>query len=316
MISVVFEYLRKILRKRALKANIPVISVGNIALGGSGKTPLVYYLAQSLSQFYEKVAILTRGYGKLTKFSIGYTLGATDDEDFRYRIKGNIIRVANKDRATALSKLNDVSLAILDDGFQYQGLLKDLEIVVVNPFHRVSSTYLFPLGILREPLQSLRFCDIIVLNYSNFVNSDQVNLLLKVLLKFSKPIYKMYYKISYFVHCKTFKKIKNSSLVNQRCDVFCGIGFYRGFTMLLKRYNIGCGKVYKFNDHHNYSSCELEAILSQRKIVITTEKDFLRLNKQIIEKFDNLYYPVIDVEIHPLFVEKVIDILKNRCKIN
>ncbi len=120
MLSDIFNFIRNQSRQNAFTPPIPIISVGNITLGGSGKTPLVYYLASHLLQHYDKIAILTRGYGKIESQNIGKQLGAKDDEDFTYRLK-NIFRVVNKNRVEGVKEAiaQNCKLAILDDGFQY-----------------------------------------------------------------------------------------------------------------------------------------------------------------------------------------------------
>ena len=168
-----------------------VISVGNIAVGGTGKTPLVIYLAKLLSESGKRVGILARGYGKLA--------GGKDDEDLFGDIP-NVIRIAQPDRLKAAQELikQGVDVIILDDGFQHWRIKRDLDIVVidsVNPFGKPAGSpanrgnkRLFPAGQLREPLSQLKRADMFVLTHCDFAVPDKLSWLEQFLKSFTPAV--------------------------------------------------------------------------------------------------------------------------------
>ena len=157
-----------------------VISVGNITAGGTGKTPFVIYLSSILKYTYDyKVAILSRGYGRLTKGTILVSNGQgplhdwtiVGDEPYMMSKKLKEIPIAvdeNRFRGgTFLIKKYNPDIIILDDGFQHRSLFRDLDIVLLNGNDSKVNYKLLPQGLLREPLQNIKRADKIFLTKSN-----------------------------------------------------------------------------------------------------------------------------------------------------
>ncbi|MFN7181339.1 MAG: tetraacyldisaccharide 4'-kinase, partial [Planctomycetota bacterium] len=224
------------MRKKAYLPPLPIISVGNITLGGTGKTPLVYYLANSLLRYYDRIAILTRGYGKITNSAVGRQLGAKDDEDFTYRFK-NIIRIVNRNRVEGVKKAIEerCKLAILDDGFQYHKIRKNIEIVVINPFQKIFSSFIFPFGILREDIEAIKYADFLILNHSRLINKKFKKRLYDKLREYKKPIFNMSYKIAYLINARTGEKVEIEKFANTNVITFCAIGCRDSFLSLLRQ---------------------------------------------------------------------------------
>lgn len=305
--------IRKLSMKNRFKASMPVVSVGNLTLGGSGKTPLVYYIANKLQPLYKKVAILTRGYGNIRDDSFGKLQGAQDDEDFRYRYD-NIIRIVNKNRVEGVKKAFELGarLSILDDGFQYHKIHKDIDVLVINPFHKIFSSFVFPLGILREGINSIEHADIIVINHAESLDKQGKENLCSQLTKYHpKKIYFMQYKISYLVNTYTNKKISIESFSNCNVKTFSGIGFPAGFSLLLQKYNIRIIETHNFRDHHNFSGKDINKIIGNNSYpILTTEKDILRIPSELANRISNLFYTVIDVDIDNKFLSFVNELLE------
>ena len=170
-------YAAALLPRRRLPA--PVISIGNITMGGSGKTPLVIHIARMLSGFGLSPAILTRGYGRIrsgethilapqeTVFSPAWTLG---DEPalMRRHLPFSWMGVSKHRFAagTVLAGRDKRMVFLLDDGFQHRKLHRDLDIVVIDRCQPFASNRIFPRGTLREPLSGISRCDVIVINGS------------------------------------------------------------------------------------------------------------------------------------------------------
>jgi len=168
-------YSAALLRRRRLPA--PVISIGNITMGGTGKTPLVIYVAQALAKLGFMPAILTRGYGRI-RSSETHTLAPGEtipnpaltlgDEPalIRRHIPSSWMGVS-KDRfvvGSILAKRDPRLVFVLDDGFQHRTLARDLDIVIIDSSQPLLSDRIFPRGNLREPVSALGRCDVIVIN--------------------------------------------------------------------------------------------------------------------------------------------------------
>jgi tetraacyldisaccharide 4'-kinase len=170
-------YTAALLRINRLPA--PVISIGNITMGGAGKTPLVIYIARTVSALGYSPVVLTRGYGRDRSIdshvlSPGETVPSPSlligDEPalIRRYISGAWMGVS-RDRfltGTILSRKDPRAVFILDDGFQHRKLHRDLDIVILDSSQALASNRMFPRGTLREPLSELRRCDVLVINAS------------------------------------------------------------------------------------------------------------------------------------------------------
>ena len=152
-------------RKPVERVDVPVISVGNLTLGGTGKTPLVEWLARWFRQRGVRVTIISRGYGA--------EAGARNDEALELEQKlPDVPHVQNADRVAAAKMAIeefDCQLILLDDAFQHRRIHRDLNIVVVDALEPFGFGHVFPRGALREPLSGLRRADMVVLSRADLV---------------------------------------------------------------------------------------------------------------------------------------------------
>ncbi|MEW6026150.1 MAG: tetraacyldisaccharide 4'-kinase [Planctomycetota bacterium] len=304
-------YWMGILRARKLSAR--VISVGNLTVGGTGKTPFVLYLAENLSKT-NKVGILARGYGAGPKVS---------DDDEKMDLPANVIRAANPDRFSAGEKLikeQGVQTIILDDGFQHLSIKRDVDIVLIdatNPFglSRRGKGRLMPAGILREPLSALKRADILVLTHVDLVTPEQLNALEDKLKKYNKKIIKTIHKPQYLVDmAQPDKTINLSEIKGKNVWEFCGIGnpfqFHKTLNTLCAVKGLSV-----FPDHYYYSHPDLQTMFLKAKMekaeaFVTTEKDALRLKGMKLPNDIPVYYLKIKIEV--LQGEDVIGRLEQR----
>jgi hypothetical protein len=155
--------------KRTYRVEVPVVSVGNLTLGGTGKTPLVEHLARWFRAAGLRVCILSRGYGAAD--------GAANDE--AQVLAENLPEVPHlqgRDRVALARRAIDVHHAqvlLLDDGFQHRRLARDLDLVILDALDPLGGNNLFPRGLLREPLSSLRRADLILLNRADLLSDRQ-----------------------------------------------------------------------------------------------------------------------------------------------
>jgi len=274
-------YQKKLLPRKRLP--FPVVSVGNLTWGGTGKTPLVEYLAHKISQRHRTPLILTRGYSH------------DEVEQLRHHLPRAIVGVG-KDRyrvAQQLAKQHRIDIAILDDGFQHWPVDRDIEIVAVNALNPFGNSKLIPRGILREPLSILKKAGIIVLSHVNLIKPAELEQL-KAKIQSLAPkafIAESYLEPLFFYRADRRSRVSLDRLQHRRVTTFSGVGTPRSFQLLLSHCQIKPARNFEFNDHHFFTETELQEIkgISETASVdeiVTTEKDFYR-NPEMITKVLN-----------------------------
>ncbi len=272
------------------RLNCKVISIGNITLGGTGKTSLVEFICRALKEKGHKVAILSRGYKRKSARAQGLknpsyeTMG--DEPYMLSKSLGDvpILVDANRVRAARQAIHNyQADTVILDDGFQQWRIIKDLEIVTIDAAHPFGNRHLIPRGILREPLSSLKRADIFILTKTN-LNPDIPKI--KDFLNRINPaaeIFECIHKPAGFYKIGKPNELLNTEILQKKTvTLFSGIGDPWSFENLIKILNIQVGLSFRFRDHHNYAKKDLERIVRASKekninTIITTEKDAARL---------------------------------------
>ncbi|MDD5217738.1 MAG: tetraacyldisaccharide 4'-kinase [Candidatus Omnitrophica bacterium] len=264
-------YDRKVFKRQRLP--FPVISVGNLTWGGTGKTPLVEYLAIKVSEQRRTPLILTRGYGH------------DEVEQFRNHLPNAVLGVG-KDRASVGKKIikgRRIDVGILDDGLQHWKVERDVEIIVVNAINPFGNRKLIPRGILREPLSVLKKATIVVLTYVNLASPKEVHHLTRMIQKFAPKAFIVESALEplFFYRADRRKKVSLDRLQNHRVATFSGVATPRSFQMLLSQCQIRPTRNFEFTDHHVFTQEELEEIkgVSESSAVdeiVTTEKDFFR----------------------------------------
>jgi len=271
------------------RLNCKVISVGNITLGGTGKTSLVVFIARYLKKEGRKVVILSRGYKKPD--------GAGKAEKNEFKILGDepcMLKNALKDipvlvdpdriRSSKLAIHNyGADTVLLDDGFQQWKIKKDLEIVTIDLSNPFGNQHLLPRGILREPLSSLKRADIFVLTKTN-LNPDIQDI--KDFLSSINPhaliVESIHHPLGFYELNKKDELLGIEVLRGKTVSLLCGIGDPYSFENLMISLGINIGLSFVFPDHHPYSKKDLENIARESKkknidIIVTTEKDAVRI---------------------------------------
>jgi tetraacyldisaccharide 4'-kinase len=285
-------YQRGFCKQWKLKAR--VISVGNVTVGGTGKTPLVIYLAEKLKEKNRKVAILTRGYRRKKKQMVKLTkqtrerINWVDVGDEPYLLAGRLVDVpilVSKRRATsgrhAVRELGSETL-ILDDGFQHLKLSRDLDIVVIDSTNPFGNGRLLPAGILREPLTSLRRADLFVVTKIDQASStDELIGILKGHNP-QAPIVESIYRVRSVEDLVSGHPVEPKDIRGKSAFAFSGIGNPTSFETSLKQLGIRVLKHRKFRDHHAYGTKDIADIKRQAEesgadFIVTTEKDSVRI---------------------------------------
>ncbi len=253
--------------------NCPVISVGNMTWGGTGKTPLVEYIARFYINCRKTPLILARGYGQDENKLLAHQL-----PDAQFGIGEDRVQAAKRVLAA-----RSVDAIILDDGFQHWRIKRDLDVVVMNAINPFGNFSLIPRGILREPSESLKRASIVVLTDVNLTpRKDLENL--KVQIRTIAPkmeFVEAYREALYFYRPGSRERIQVDRLQGERVTSFSGIGTPRSFQMLLNQLGLKTIRNFEFSDHHRFTEAELKEIVSAKESseseeIITTEKDFFR----------------------------------------
>ncbi len=273
---------------------LPVISVGNIVAGGSGKTPLVESIYLCLEEAGLSPAIVTRGYGGKEKGPAiaGPKPEVFGDEASVYALKGyRTIVSVDRAKGVEFAFSNGANVAILDDGFQHRKVKPSLNIVAIDPFNPFGDGYCLPLGLLREPLSGLERADAFVVTRANLVDERRLDSLELYLKSFKKPVFRAEQVFKFWVN-ENFERTTPPE--GEFVDVVCGIGNPDQFLKMLVDKGYRLRNVLIFEDHHVYTEEEIEEI-SRLGNPVTTEKDLVKLRGRVKVKA-----PVLRLEAYGL----------------
>ena len=263
------------------QASVPVVSIGNITTGGTGKTPLVRWIAKQLLDRGYRPAILSRGYGA----SNNETQPVNDEyRELKWYLP-DVPHLQNPNRVESAKKLIAEKMAdilVLDDGFQRRQLGRDLNIVVIDATFPFGAGYLLPRGLLREPLSELKRADFVLINRCNLVQPDQVETIKKTVRGFtSATIQLANTKVAGCVQADG-KQLDLSELKNKSIFAFAGIGNPQNFLDLLVRNDLSLSGHRWFPDHYHYQQQDIDELFVESQnaeILICTMKDLVKLEQ-------------------------------------
>jgi tetraacyldisaccharide 4'-kinase len=263
-----------------------VISVGNITLGGTGKTTLVEYLSQKLSAAGHKVAIISRGYKRDTRRPGARGLG--DEPAMLAKKLPQVKVVVDKNRIEAAQMaIRDYAsdTLILDDGLQQWKIFKDLEIVTIDSANPFGNYRLLPAGFLREPLAALKRADIFVLTQV-CSGRDSSSLIAELQRINSRAlIVESTHKPAGFSRIDNPDELLDPELFKGKpAAIFSGIGNPEGFGNSVRGLGIKVSKFFKFPDHYDYTQADILRIVQEAKdnnleVIITTPKDAVKIRE-------------------------------------
>ena len=295
--SLLFKYLTKRRRRKYIqgklesyKSDIPIIIVGNLTIGGTGKTPLVAYIAQELTKLGYKPGLVSRGYGGKFRETLQVTkdtpVKQTGDEA-QILSKLNLPFYIDKNRVRAVKTLannHDCDVIISDDGLQHYNMNRDIEIVVIDGKRRFGNNLTFPAGPLRESKSRLNSVDFVVNNSGPTKDNE----------------YLMNISPSKFIHLKTGKSylIKDWPM-HKQVHAVAGLGNPGRFFDLLARLGFDITRN-SFPDHHNFDEEDLTFL--DHLPIIMTEKDASKCRS-----FNNnkIWYLTIEADVSDKFIAEV-----------
>lgn len=260
------------------RASVPVISVGNVTLGGTGKTPMVEWLARWFRDRDVRVCLLSRGYGQA---------GSVNDEGLVLEENlPDVPHLQGPDRvnlaAIAVEEL-ETQLILLDDGFQHRRLARDLDVVLLDALDPFGLGRLFPRGLLREPVGSLRRADVVVVSRADLVSDERRRWIRDQVARRAGaiPVLESRHAPRDLVDGDGGAE-PLGDLSGSRVAAFCGVGNPEGFRGTLAGLGVDLVDLRVFPDHHPYAAgdvAELERWTEELRpdLVLTTQKDLVKL---------------------------------------
>ncbi len=263
-------------------AGVPVISVGNLTLGGTGKTPLVKWLTRWLDRHGIRVAIVSRGYGA--------SAGKHNDEALELaQSLPHIPHLQDPHRLAAARRAVDefsCQAIVLDDGFQHRRLARDLDIVLIDALEPFGFEHVFPRGTLREPACGLRRAHVVCLSRADVIGAEQREAIRRRAAELSPQA-----AWCELVHAPN--QLINSagetapleSLSGKRVAVFCAIGNPAGFRHTLEATECEIASWREFPDHHQYGQADIAglsemAVSCRASAAVCTQKDLVKIGQR------------------------------------
>ena len=301
--ALIFSYLTTRRRRKYIKninesykADVPIIVVGNLTIGGTGKTPLVKHIAIELIERGYKPGIVSRGYGGKFKETLQVkedsSVKETGDEA-QILAKLNLPFYLDKNRVRAVKTLiknHDCDVIISDDGLQHYSMARDIEIAVIDGKRRFGNNLTFPAGPLRESIKRLKSVDFIV-NNSGPTEEDE---------------FLMSVSPSKFVHLKSGKSYSVDNWpMHKQIHAVAGLGNPGRFFDLLEKLGFEIIR-HPFPDHHNFISSDMFYL--DHLPIVMTEKDASKCKDLDINK---IWYLTIDADVSNKFIDKLDNKLKS-----
>lgn len=306
-------YDHKVLEE--VKLSSPVISVGNITVGGTGKTPCVIMLAQLLQRNGYKPAVISRGYGSRSDQPVNIVADGrkilldsetAGDEPFLIaRVLQNVPVITGAERRMTGKAAIDqfgADVLICDDAMQHRQIFRDINLVLFDSRDLKSRKNVLPRGKLREPMSQLKRADAILLTRVDEVEPAE-QAIAELVQDKHIPVFRSIHQPKDMIRCDFNEKIPMSSLAEKKICAFCGIAKPDSFQRILVAAGATILAFNVFPDHHRFSAKELEQIKDEfiRKgadYLVTTEKDAMRLHHPS-EFLKELFILRVEMKIQP-----------------
>lgn len=289
-----------------------IIGVGNISVGGTGKTPVVKFIADYLVKKNLKVVVLSRGYGRESKGTVIVSDGNKILTDFETAgdeplLLANQLKkvpvIVEADRVKGARFIVDKfapDVILLDDAYQHRKIFRDLNIVLIDASRGFGNNKLLPSGFLREPISNLKRADLVWLTRVD--STENLNHLQTTILKYSKsPQVTSAHVPTALIQMKNNKSYDLSFLKDKKIVLFSGIANQASFYKVVK--NLGAVVTFEkeFSDHYHYSTKDLKRIITlftstNSDLILTTEKDYYRIASQV-SYLEHFYYLTVEINI-------------------
>jgi len=285
VVTLLRKYLYKSRAFKSYRAKVPVVVVGNITLGGTGKSPLVAYLVEALTEMGFKPGVVSRGYGarvsqeEVREVSTNSLVSEVGDEPLMLKRRVGCPIFISPTRALAVQALEKkgCDIVITDDGLQHYALGRDIEICVFDGERKWGNGHLLPMGPMREPLKRINMTDFVVMNGADWVGPKQPRI----------AAFRMDLEASNLRALNNEQTLSLSELKGKEVDAIAGIGNPERFfnTLVAKGLLV---ESYRFSDHHAYTQSDV--CFEGGRPLIMTEKDAVKC--QALNLQEAWYLPV------------------------
>jgi len=285
-VALAIANVRFLLPGGARRAPVPVVSVGNLTVGGTGKTPMVAHLVRLAVEMDARPLLVSRGYGAAEG-------GPADEALLLEHLCPGVPHVQDADRLRAIRQWTSREardLAILDDGFQHRRLARDLDVVLVDALRPFGFGHVLPRGLLREPATALRRADLVVITRADLVESAALEVTKREVRDRSRPgtpILLARHRPTAIVGLDGMKE-PPERLSGQAVAAACGTGHPEAFRRTLEALGARVEMWETFPDHHAYTRGDLESLLQRAeaagaKTLVTTAKDYVKWRRLLKE---------------------------------
>jgi tetraacyldisaccharide 4'-kinase len=294
----ILSHIRRLWLKHAVTpvkfSNLPIVVIGNINVGGTGKTPLACFLVDALAKKGVKVGIISRGYGSAAPY-YPYALARNEDakivgdEPKLLRDRLNCPVVIGPDRNAAIKLLSqcNIDLILSDDGLQHYKMHRDYEIVVLDQSRTLGSGWLLPAGPLREGAWRLEQVDAVIYNGASALAGSA----------------SMKIAPSVWVNAKTLERKELEFFCNKYVHAVVGIGNPQRFFSTLDELNVNY-KRHVFSDHHGFIASDLNVLENSSEQLVMTEKDWV---KCVSFATESMWYLEINAQLDFQFEKKLLN---------
>lgn len=278
--------------KSSYRASVPVISVGNLTNGGTGKTPMVDFLARDLRARGLKCAIVSRGYGGKYRQAVGRVTNAEGklcmtpkecgDEPYLLAIRNPDVPVYVARKRTfgvQAAEQDGAQVILLDDGFQHQAVQRDIDIVLLDAKKPFGNGHLLPAGMLREPLSALQRADLIIMTRTDAQQSGSIPA--------RCPVMYSRHQLDRTIMTLDGEHLSTQDYVGKSCLAFAGIAKPEGFFSALREFGFSHIEEMPLADHQEYTPSILNRLIKScdnHDVLVTTEKDAVKLSETDLPK--------------------------------
>ena len=307
----IFAYKVGWLRTTIIKT--PVISVGNLTVGGTGKTPVVDFLTKEIQNHNLSPAIISRGYKRKEPNTLKRLRYCEDkninpsffgDEPYLLALRNPKVPVfvsnSRIESSNLAEKLDHPDAFILDDAYQHLQIHRDLNLLLIDAESGFGNRHLLPLGILREPENQWIRADAIILTKANLASSENITKILKHELEVSCPIFNFFYEVKGLSRLDGKSRLEKKELRNKKLMITSGIAHPSGFTRILEKHGAIIISKLEFPDHYSFRKKDIKRILYEQQkyipdLIITTEKDSVKL-KEFNEIHEHVWVLEMEIE--------------------
>jgi len=261
------------------RVSVPVVSVGNLTLGGTGKTPMVEWIVRWFRQHETRVTVISRGYGA--------TAGCANDEALELAERlPDVPHLQNPDRLEAARKAIAefaCQVIVLDDAFQHRRIARDLDVVLLDALEPFGFGHVFPRGTLREPVTGLRRADVVVLTRAGMIEGPSREAIRQQVARLAPG--SAWAEVDHrpqALRNASGRQESIQTMAGKTVAAFCGVGNPEGFRHTLRMCGLRVIAFREFADHYRYTRADTESLIAwaeglEVEAVLCTHKDLVKL---------------------------------------